>query len=108
MVQEKYPYGSSSGGSKEAANRILGRKYVRPILEGLEREPSGMSFRAIDVKIIGERGSPASGSKTLRKLLDVGWIDNLDGVYVITEKGHKALNYARQGDALANVEKKGI
>lgn len=91
----------------EEIHRLLGRKYARAILEGLEAKPNGMSFRCVDVNIIGEVGSPASASKTLKKLVAAGWVENKDGLYLITDRGHQTLSYARQGDSISPIEAKG-
>jgi hypothetical protein len=88
-------------------HKLLSLKYTRPILEGLEKEPEGMSFRMVDVRIIGVEGSPGSASKTLKKLIEVGWVENKNDVYVITKRGREALGYSRQGNGLSTVEKKG-
>jgi DNA-binding HxlR family transcriptional regulator len=88
-------------------HKLLGLKYTRAILQRLENEPDGMTFREVDVKIIGSEGSPGSADSTLKKLKEVGWVENKNSSYVITKRGREALTYARQGDGLGPMEAKG-
>ena len=88
-------------------HKLLSLKYTRAILDRLENEPDGMTFREVDVKIIGSEGSPGSANSTLKKLKEAGWVENRDGRYMITRRGRDALNYARQGNGLSPAETKG-
>lgn len=87
-------------------NKLLGLKYTRAILEALEKS-EGLSFRSLEVRVIGEKGSASSASRTLKKMIVVGWIDNNSYMYCITKRGREALSYARQGDVLSPEETKG-
>ena len=91
----------------DGIHKLLGLKYTRAILERLLKEPDGMSFREVDVEIIGSEGSPGTSDSTLKKLKEVGWVENKNGSYVITKRGREALEYAKQGDVLSSEEKKG-
>lgn len=91
----------------EEIHRVLGRKYARAILEALDTQPDGMSFRSVDVNIVGVHGSPSSASKTLKKLVAVGWVEKKNNSYFIIDRGRQALGYAKQGDSLSSMEVKG-
>jgi DNA-binding PadR family transcriptional regulator len=91
----------------DGIHKLLSLKYTKAILERLEKEPGGMTFREVDVKIIGTEGSPGSADSTLKKLKEVGWVENKNSSYLITKRGREALNYARQGDSLGPMEAKG-
>src|SRR5437867_11495828 len=97
----------------DEVHKLLGLTYTRPILEALAKSQSGLSFRAIDVGVVGTSGSAGTASATLRKLADAGWVEKKenektgDTRYHITNRGREALQYAKQGDGLAPSEIQG-
>lgn len=88
-------------------NKLLGLKYTRPILETLEK-CDGLPFRALEVRVIGEHGSANTASRTLKKMIKIGWVENISYTYCITKRGREALSYAKQGDVLIPEETKGV
>src|SRR5438552_18317749 len=94
----------------DEVHKLLSLTYTRPILEALLKEPAGLSFRGIDVGVVGATGSAGSAAATLRKLIDAGWVEKKenpkkgDTRYHLTKRGREALTYAKQGDGLVPVE----
>ncbi len=90
----------------DEVHKLLGLTYTRPILENLLKAPDGLSFRAIDVLVIGTAGSAGTAAATLKKLASAGWVEKKgnekrgDSRYHITNRGREALAYAKQGDSL--------
>jgi DNA-binding HxlR family transcriptional regulator len=90
----------------DEVHKLLGLTYTRPILEALIKQPTGLSFREIDVGVVGSSGSAGSAASTLRKLIDPGWVERKenekkgDSRYYITKRGREALAYAKEGDDL--------
>ena len=90
----------------DEVHKLLGLTYTRPILEHLLKAPDGMSFRAIDVGVIGTTGSAGTAAATLKRLTSAGWVEKKendkrgDSRYYITNRGREALAYSKQGDGL--------
>ena|SRR2546422_6809462 len=97
----------------DEVHKLLGLTYTRPLLEALAKQPTGLSFREIDVGVVGSAGSAGSAASTLKKLIEPGWIEKKgngtkgDSRYYITKRGREALAYAKEGDDLVPPEGKG-
>ncbi|MBC7128212.1 MAG: winged helix-turn-helix transcriptional regulator [Thermoplasmatales archaeon] len=78
-------------------HKLLGQKYVRLILEELEKDDK--SFSEIAYNVVK---NTAMANNTLKKLLAENFVKkNNKGrktIYSITEKGKELLNYIRVGD----------
>jgi len=89
----------------QEVHQLLSLAYVRQILEALSESPKGLTARWIDVHIVGDTGSPKSAFVSLNRLAEAGWAASKgpkgSRVWNVTERGRKALGYAREGDTLA-------
>lgn len=85
-------------------HQLLSLAYVRQILEALDDAPTGRTARWIDVHVVGDAGSPKSAFAGLNRLAEVGWAvpkgPKGARVWSISERGRKALAYARNGDSI--------
>ena len=84
----------------QKVNEVLGLTYARPILQLLHESHQPVGYRVIDVTAVGASGSAKSTNDTLRRLVDIGWVDRKDGKYCINARGELALDYSIQGDLL--------
>ena len=90
----------------QEVHQLLSSPYVRKILEALESASNGLTARWIDVHVVGEEGSGKTAYVTLNRLGDAGWASYRgptgSRVWSITDRGRKALVYAREGDSIGN------
>src|SRR2546422_11713028 len=59
----------------DEVHKLLGLTYTRPLLEALAKQPTGLSFREIDVGVVGSAGSAGSAASTFKKLHEPGWVE---------------------------------
>lgn len=87
-------------------HQLLSLEYGRRILEALSVAPAGRTARWIDLRVIGESGSSKSAFVTLNRLKEAGWAESVgpkgSRIWSITDRGRKALAYARAGDSIGN------
>ena len=90
----------------QEVHQLLSSPYVRKILEALDAAPDGLTARWIDIHVVGEEGSGKTAYVTLNRLGDAGWASYRgptgSRVWSITDRGRKALVYAREGDSIGN------
>lgn len=88
----------------EEVHQLLSSPYVRKILEALEIAPDGLTARWIDIHVVGEEGSGKTAYVTLNRLGEAGWASYRgpkgSRVWSITDRGRRALGYARNGDSI--------
>jgi len=85
-------------------HQVLSLTHARAILEALESARDGRSARWLDIQVIGESGAPKTVFTTLNRLAEVGWASPIGRkgarVWTITDRGRRALEFARSGDSL--------
>lgn len=90
----------------QEVHALLSLAHAREILQALDSSSDGRTARWIDVNVIGESGSAKTAYVTLNRLARVGWAQSQgpkgSRVWTITERGRRALAYARQGDSIGN------
>jgi hypothetical protein len=88
----------------QEVHQLLSLTHIRQILEALESAPDGRTARWLDVHVVGEAGSAKTAFVGLNRLAEAGWAEARGRkgarVWVITERGRAALNYARSGDSI--------
>lgn len=88
----------------QEVHQLLSLGYVRQILEALADAPDGRSARWLDVHVVGDTGSPKSAFVSLNRLAEAGWAASRgpkgSRVWSVTDRGRRALEYARHGDAI--------
>lgn len=90
----------------QEVNRLLSRDYARASLEAFEAHPEGLTTRWIDIRVVGLEGSAKSAYEIVKDFLKIGWLAPKGGkkaqLWILTERGKAALEYARQGDSVEN------
>lgn len=90
----------------QEVHQLLSSPYVRKILEALVTARDGLTARWIDIHIVGEEGSGKTAYVTLNRLGDAGWASYRgprgSRIWSVTDRGRKALLYAREGDSIGN------
>jgi hypothetical protein len=88
----------------QEVHQLLSLTHLREILEALEDSAAGRSARWLDVHVVGDQGSAKTAFVTLNRLAEAGWVTSKgpkgSRAWVISDRGRRALAYARAGDSI--------